>query len=112
MSAWPNSSRRVIAGKTAQKPSQYRHALQICSWRAASPSSTPRLASRLSASSDCTVLFLTRDCRRAAAGDAPERGADRHADAGRVALAEDVSGHHLAGREEVVARHAGEMDRG
>src|SRR3954468_5948858 len=39
------------------------------------------------------------------AGDAAERGADAHADAGGVALAEHIAGDHLAGGEQVGARH-------
>src|SRR5581483_3545798 len=35
------------------------------------------------------------------AGDAAEHGADGHADAGKIALAEHVAGHDLAGREHV-----------
>src|SRR3569832_1961686 len=39
------------------------------------------------------------------AGDAAEGRADAHADAGRIALAEHVAGHHLAGRKQILARH-------
>ena len=45
------------------------------------------------------------------AGDAAERGADAHADAGRVALAEHVAGHHFAGHEQVGAGRAAEVHR-
>src|SRR5512147_2699382 len=79
------------------------------SMRAASPTSMvgrPRVsaaASRASCSSPCTRVLLQRRRGGPAAGNAPERGADAHAHAGGVALAEHVAGHHLAGDEQVVA---------
>src|SRR3954466_10147095 len=45
------------------------------------------------------------------AGDAAERGADTHADTCRVALAEHVARHPLAGREQVLARNVIETRR-
>src|ERR1700761_7843883 len=120
-----------MAGKTAQKPSQSRHALQICRIRAASSSGTERsgalatvtatgdhssLACWISFSRACTTAFLM--CRSdrmrggVGAGDAAERRADAHADAGRIAFAEHVAGHHLAGDEEIFARLAAKANRG
>src|SRR4030095_14233293 len=116
MSALPNSSRRVMAGKTAQNPSQYRQALQICRARPTSASFTvitrigmtgpppPREeASRVNASSVCMVMLLEGRAGRVGAGDAAGRSAYAHADTGGVALAEHVAGHHFAGGEQVGA---------
>ena len=50
-------------------------------------------------------------CAALRAGDAPEGGADAHADPGGVALAQHVARHHLAGDEQVRARHAAEAHR-
>lgn len=46
------------------------------------------------------------------AGDAAEGGADRHPDAGGVALAQHVAGHHFPGDEQITAGLTGEMDGG
>src|SRR5690606_31868305 len=52
----------------------------------------------------CSVCLLgARGGGRAGAGDAAEGRADRHADAGGIAFAEHVAGHHFAGHEEVLA---------
>src|SRR3546814_5638865 len=135
-----------MAGKTAQKPSQLRQALQICMTRATSVSSSPRSlaagfaavlachctgcsAARLAmagmaaarawrvSSSSCFTLRSRGSLRQrrgggAGAGNAAEGRADRHADAGGVALAQQVAGHPFAGPEQVVAGLAVKADRG
>ena len=58
------------------------------------------------------LLHPLRGPSRLLARDHPERGADRHADAGGVSLAEHVAGHHLARGEEIGAGAAAEMHRG
>src|SRR6478672_13752447 len=103
MSALPNSSRRVIAGNTAQKPSQYRHALQMVITRSTSASLT------LAGSG---MRHRLRRARGLRAGDAAERRADAHADTGGISLAEDVARHHLACDEQVRAGPIGEPHRG
>src|SRR5690349_6367012 len=128
MSALPNSSLRVMAGNTAQKPSQYRKALQIRICPSTSRSSrfnagisarAGRAASGWRGSGSCTVMailffwmFVT--CRRTGAGpgDTAEGGADGHADTCGVALAQYVARHHLAGNEQVRTGTSVEMDRG
>jgi hypothetical protein len=52
--------------------------------------------------------LLHRGARRVGAGDPSEGRADRHADAGGVALAQHVAGHHFAGHEQVVAWNVAE----
>ena len=42
--------------------------------------------------------------------DASEDGADGHAEAGQIALAQDRAGHDLARRPEIPDRAAGRMD--
>src|SRR5215471_16647743 len=71
--------------------------------RCACPPAASEAACRTSASSGCMLLCAQGDGGRQAAGDAAERGADAHADAGGVAPAEHVAGHHLAGDEQVLA---------
>src|SRR6185437_12659876 len=77
-------------------------ALQIASTRCASSRVAAR---RLPSGADMARGLLARD--------APERGADRHADPGEIALAEDVAGHDLArgpdvlGEPAVLHAHAG-----
>src|SRR5206468_12894034 len=110
----PNASRRVIAGKTAQNVSQYRHALQICIWRATSASgplpAASEAASRASSSSCCICRPFLCGSGRLGACDPAEGGADAHADAGGVSLSQHVAGHHFARDEEVVAGLAVEVD--
>src|SRR2546427_10050729 len=87
MSASLNVRRRSMAGKTAQKPSQYRHALQITIRR--SPS-----AIRLS--SGGTGRLPSRDLS--------EHRSDRHAKPGEIALADNVARHDFSGREDIRGR--------
>src|SRR5574338_322891 len=82
-----------MAGKTAQKPSQYRQALHTCIARPASCS-----AALAGMGPDVGAGLPPRD--------AAEHGADRHAEAGQVALAENVLGHDLARGPEIRRRAA------
>src|SRR5258706_15612326 len=60
-------------------------------------------ASRINASSCCTMIpFFCCDCGLGA-GDASESGADGHADAGGIAFTEHIAGHHFAGDEQIAA---------
>src|ERR1700676_3416273 len=82
-----------MAGKTAQYPSQYLHALQI---------STKR-RDRSSSSAESNFGRLS-------SGDPAENGADGHAYAGDIAFAEDVACHNFArgkqiGRRTLVLHH-------
>src|SRR5262249_5226120 len=88
------TERRSSAGKTAQYPSQYRQALQIVSCRLASSSSSgsPGMRRRLLSS------YLAED------------SADGQPDAAHVAVEQDVAGHHLAGRKDVLHRTAGAVE--
>src|SRR5262249_26753021 len=96
MSASLNVKRRSIAGNTAQKPSQYRQALQMAISRWPSsinfnggfrpPNSAERGTSGLPS------------------GDAAKHGPNRHAETGEVAFSDNVAGHDLAGSENVGVR--------
>src|ERR1700676_2756656 len=76
-----------MAGKTAQYPSQYLHALQI---------STKR-RDRSSSSAESNFGRLS-------SGDPTENGADSHTYAGDIAFAEDVAGHNFAGGKQIGRR--------
>src|SRR6266702_6215408 len=69
------------------------------------------LASRVSVSSDCMTAFLRflGRLRGLSSCDPSERRADRHADAGRITLAQHIAGHHLARDIEIRARLAAEV---
>src|SRR5437762_855912 len=87
MSASLNASRRSMAGKTAQYPSQYLHALQITIRR--SPS-----AIRLSSGGTGRLLSC----------DAAEDRSYRHAKSGEIALADDIARHDFSRREDIRRR--------
>src|SRR5258706_882376 len=57
-----------------------------------------------SATSSTGIVLGVDMARCLLSGDASESGADRHADTGEIALAEDVAGHDFAGGENVVRR--------
>jgi hypothetical protein len=76
-----------MAGKTAQYPSQYLHALQI---------STKR-RDRSSSSAESNFGCLS-------SGDPAENGADSHTYSGDIAFAEYVTGHDFAGGKQIGRR--------
>src|SRR5689334_23349630 len=87
MSASLNASRRSIAGKTAQYPSQYLHALQI---------TIRRSPSAIRSSSGGTGRLLS--C------DAAEDRSNCHAESGEIAFADDIARHDFTCREDIRRR--------
>src|ERR1700754_2321628 len=73
-----------MAGKTAQRPSQYRHELQTVIRRSASASA---------------LVACISSCFRSS--DFSEHTADRHTDAGCVTLTKDVARHDFTRTEHV-----------
>ena len=71
-----------------------------------------RVRSGVSTSDCCTVSLRCLVCgaRGLRAGNASERCADRHANAGRIALTKHVAGHHFPRDEQVLARLAAEVN--
>ena len=76
-----------MAGKTAQYPSQYLHALQISTKR--------RDRSSISAESNFGRL---------SSSDPAENGADGHTYAGDIAFAEDIARHNFARGKQIGGR--------
>src|SRR5262245_59656558 len=84
MSPSLNVSRRSIAGNTAQKPSQYRHELQIT--RRRSPSA---------------MRSVTGGTRSLHSRDSPKHRPDSHAKSCEITLSENVACHDLTSCEYV-----------
>src|SRR5947209_7044214 len=87
MSASVKSSRRSIAGKTAQKPSQYLHALQM---------TIRRSPSAIRSAADGTSSLLS--------GNPSENRTDGHSEPGEITLAQNIAGHDFTGSENVAVR--------